>query len=206
MTLLLLNDSTINAENDLELKKLVRLQFENDSNMRTWVVDLYDNVSFRWLMKIYFSNSSIKEADLLPKRIPKESIYIHIESDFSDHYVLSGLFNFYTIRNNAPAFVRDGGKLPTFEPHPYYLVFSGTCWTIQDSEFFNDETDGGYMKYNRFLLQSLKFTRIHRPYSFYITFNLRNRLFIFGHKLENSFWWWWRSMAINVANKLFKKK
>ena len=43
---MLLTDKTEKDENDLELKKLIRLQFENDSEMRTWIVDLFDKVCF----------------------------------------------------------------------------------------------------------------------------------------------------------------
>ena len=44
MTFLLLKDSTEKDENDLNLKKLIRLQFENDLQMLKWVVDLFDQV------------------------------------------------------------------------------------------------------------------------------------------------------------------
>ena len=44
VTFLLLNDIKEKNENDLELKKLIRLQFENDLQMLKWAVDLFDQV------------------------------------------------------------------------------------------------------------------------------------------------------------------
>ena len=50
VTFLLLNDIKEKDgpfqkdENDLELKKLIRLQFENDLQMLKWAVDLFDQV------------------------------------------------------------------------------------------------------------------------------------------------------------------
>ena len=46
VTLLLLNDKMEKDENALELKKLICLQFENDSDMKTWAMNLYDKVYF----------------------------------------------------------------------------------------------------------------------------------------------------------------
>ena len=45
VTLLLLKD--LNEKTDLELKKLISLQFQNDSDMKTWAINFYDSVSFR---------------------------------------------------------------------------------------------------------------------------------------------------------------
>ena len=47
VTLLLLKDLNEKNETDLELKKLISLQFENDSDMKTWAINFYDSVSFR---------------------------------------------------------------------------------------------------------------------------------------------------------------
>ena len=44
-TLLVFNDIKEKDENDLELKKLIRLQFEDDVEMLKWAVDLFDKVS-----------------------------------------------------------------------------------------------------------------------------------------------------------------
>ena len=44
VTLLLLNDIMEKDENDLEMKKLIRLQFGNDMEMLKWAVDLFDKV------------------------------------------------------------------------------------------------------------------------------------------------------------------
>ena len=39
VTLLLLKDLNEKNETDLELKKLISLQFENDSDMKTWAIN-----------------------------------------------------------------------------------------------------------------------------------------------------------------------
>ena len=44
ITLLLLNDIKEQDENDLELKKLIRLQFKNDLDMLKWATDLFEKV------------------------------------------------------------------------------------------------------------------------------------------------------------------
>ena len=44
VTLLLLNDIMEKDENDLEMKKLIRLQFGNDMEMLKWAVDLFEKV------------------------------------------------------------------------------------------------------------------------------------------------------------------
>ena len=46
VTLLLLNDKMEKDEHDLELKKLIALQFENDPDMKTWAMNLYEKVGF----------------------------------------------------------------------------------------------------------------------------------------------------------------
>ena len=44
ITLLLLNDIKEKNENDLELKKLIRLQFETNTEMLEWAADLFEKV------------------------------------------------------------------------------------------------------------------------------------------------------------------
>ena len=48
VTLLMLNDKTEKDKNDLELKKLIRLQFDDepDNDMRTWAMEMFDEVYF----------------------------------------------------------------------------------------------------------------------------------------------------------------
>ena len=55
ITFLLLNDKTDQERNDLELKKLISSQFSHESDMREFVVDLYDKVSCNLLVS--FSKS-----------------------------------------------------------------------------------------------------------------------------------------------------
>ena len=44
ITLLLLNHQHEKNETDLELKKLINLQFENVSDLQSWAIDLFDKV------------------------------------------------------------------------------------------------------------------------------------------------------------------
>ena len=60
--------------------------------------------------------------------------------------MLSGQYNFHGIRNNAVAFVRDGGKLETFDKHPYYLAYYPGCWVVQSSERYDDNEDSFWIK------------------------------------------------------------
>ena len=48
VTLLLLNDKNEKNENDLELKKLICMQFESDSDMKLWATNLFDRVGISW--------------------------------------------------------------------------------------------------------------------------------------------------------------
>ena len=45
ITLLYLNDKRENSSIDLELKKLINLQFQAQSDTKIWVVNLFDEVS-----------------------------------------------------------------------------------------------------------------------------------------------------------------
>ena len=47
ITLLLLQDKQEADEDDFELKKLIEMQFQNDSDMKTWAMHFFDTVSFR---------------------------------------------------------------------------------------------------------------------------------------------------------------
>ena len=89
----------------------------------------------------------LKVSDNLPKRLPKEPIYIHVEiEDSISLCLLTGKFNFHSIRSNAAVFVRDGGKLESLDPHPYYLVHYNKAWFIQGGKYFEDEDAGGWLK------------------------------------------------------------
>ena len=44
MTFLILNDERETNENDLELKKLIAMQFNNNSDMILWAADLFEKV------------------------------------------------------------------------------------------------------------------------------------------------------------------
>ena len=48
VTLLLLKDKRETSEDDLELKKLISMQFINESEMKLWTTDLFDKVCLSW--------------------------------------------------------------------------------------------------------------------------------------------------------------
>ena len=58
---------------------------------------------------------------------------------------LTGKFDFHSIKNNAPAFVREEEKLEGLESEAYYLVFVDDGWYFQDGEYFEDDDAGGWM-------------------------------------------------------------
>ena len=56
ITLLLLNDIKEKNENDLELKKLIRLQFETHTEMLEWVADLFEKVWKLLIIRLFNFN------------------------------------------------------------------------------------------------------------------------------------------------------
>ena len=80
----------------------------------------------------------LQEADNLPRRMLKQPIYVSVESEHMDYNNLSGKYNFHSIKNNATAFERDGGALPKFAKHPYYLAMYEDGWVFQHSEHFKN--------------------------------------------------------------------
>ena len=104
-----------------------------------------------------------------------------MESEVAEFHRLSGQFNFHSIQNNAPVFIRDGGKIDTFDAPPYYLVYDIGAWLFKDADMFGDEAwkNGGYMKLttagfrSKFsFLYHLKF--LIKVYPFQIELMLRN--------------------------------
>ena len=56
ITMLLLNDIKEKNENDLELKKLIRLQFETNTEMLEWVADLFEKVCKPLIIHLFTFN------------------------------------------------------------------------------------------------------------------------------------------------------
>lgn len=81
----------------------------------------------------------------MPKRVSRQPIFISIESKVQDIHKLTGQYNFHDIRNNAVAFVREGGKLERIGPHPYYLAYYPGDWVFQDSEDFDSGKSSSWM-------------------------------------------------------------
>ena len=85
-------------------------------------------------------------ADIFQNRGPK-NIYIHIECENSNFHLLSGKFNFHSEKNQAPVFIRDGGKIDDFETeNPYYLSYVKSDWYIQSSTSFDLDAERGWLK------------------------------------------------------------
>ena len=68
------------------------------------------------------------------KRVSRQPIFISVDSEVPFFNLLSGKYNFHGIKNNAAAYVRNGGKLESFDGHPYYLSHYPGNWVFQDSE------------------------------------------------------------------------
>ena len=106
-----------------------------------------------WLVFLFVNNRKKKEefqiifqeADDLPKRLPKQPIYIHVESETPNYHQLTGQFNFDSVRNNAAAFVRAGGKVDTLDCPPYYLVYIEDSWYVTDKNSFEENEESGWM-------------------------------------------------------------
>ena len=74
-----------------------------------------------------------------------ESIYIAITVE-GNKGRLSGKYNSYGLKNDAAAFIREGGKLTGLEEfHPYYLMFKDK-WLITDSESFESNDGKAWLK------------------------------------------------------------
>ena len=72
---------------------------------------------------------------------PKKTIYLHI--DFiagSQLHLLSGRYNFHSIKNEAPVFVREGGKIQSFN-NPYFLSYDKQGWGLRDGTFLSKQKD-----------------------------------------------------------------
>ena len=59
---------------------------------------------------------------------------------------MTGRYNFHEIRNNAVVFVREGGKLDTFDSCPYYFVYYPGSWVIQGSENYKNNDNSFWVK------------------------------------------------------------
>ena len=74
-------------------------------------------------------------------RVQKKTIYLHI--DFvagSQLHLLSGQYNFHSTKNEAPAFVREGGKIQNFH-HPYFLSYGKDGWGLRDGHFLGSSSE-----------------------------------------------------------------
>ena len=69
-----------------------------------------------------------------------------MQSDEPSFHLLGGQYFFHSVRSNASAFVRNGGKLDVFDTYPYYLVHIDNGWYIQGAKYFEDEKAGGWIK------------------------------------------------------------
>ena len=68
----------------------------------------------------------------------RQPIYVSVTAETIGHGFnnLSGKYNYHSLRENAPVFVREGGKLDKFDPPPYYFTNDDGEWQITDSDGF----------------------------------------------------------------------
>ena len=59
---------------------------------------------------------------------------------------LSGKYNFHSLKNNTPAFIREGGKLSGLDGENHYLTFheETKSWYIQIDKWFLIGRGGGF--------------------------------------------------------------
>ena len=59
---------------------------------------------------------------------------------------LSGKYNFHSLKNNTPAFIREGGELSGLNGENHYLAFheKSKSWNIQSDEWFSIGKGGGF--------------------------------------------------------------
>ena len=62
--------------------------------------------------------------------------------------MLAGKYNYHVIKNNAVVFVREGGKIDKFDPHPYYLAYYPGSWVFQDSGVYDENKGSFWLKHN----------------------------------------------------------
>ena len=76
ITLLYLNDKRETSLIDLELKKLINLQFENNNDRNIWVVNLFDKVSRRLAgMRLQILTSVLRGQFLSDRTISKSRAF-----------------------------------------------------------------------------------------------------------------------------------
>ena len=95
----------------------------------------------------------------------KEPVFVSILGEDERFNDLSGKYNFHSIKNKAAAYVREGGKLNFFKPHPYFLCFLQNQWCIQSIDQFKS-TD--YEKANQFWIcvdtQGMKYLNVKKSH------------------------------------------
>ena len=79
------------------------------------------------------------------KRVPNQLIFVSIQNADTDYNDLSGKYFFHSVKNNAPAFVREEGQLENFDFHPYYLAFYSGSWFIQGTDSFDNNRSEGWI-------------------------------------------------------------
>ena len=83
-----------------------------------------------------------------------------IVAEMKTHNKLSGKYNFHSMKNNKPAFIREGGKISGFPGENHYLVFheASKTWNITTDDYFSKGQGGGFFSINssgKFVLNSL---------------------------------------------------
>ena len=58
---------------------------------------------------------------------------------------LSGKYNFHSMKDNKPAFIREGGKISGLSSENYYLAFheASKTWNITQDDWFSKAEGGG---------------------------------------------------------------
>ena len=69
-----------------------------------------------------------------------------IVAEMKTHNKLSGKYNFHSMKNNKPAFIRAGGEISGLSGENHYLTFyeASKSWYIQSDEWFLLGRGGGF--------------------------------------------------------------
>jgi len=154
-----------------------------DSDERTHLEAFRKWHATNWLVKEYFQagNRIFKIKDVRTwlqhaSSIQRGFLFVSIEAQNENYNVLSGKYNFHSLRNNKPAFIREGGYVPGVIGQNFYLVYCGgkiNAWHIQSDGWFLGGNAGGFFRiytsgkslqsvYIFYLLLFITSSKIHR--------------------------------------------
>ena len=125
----------------LQMKELISKHFENDKQLIDWSKDIYKQVT------IIFQRINISIWLQHAASIQRGCLYVSIVAEIKIRNGLSGKYNFHSMKDNKPAFIREGGKISGLSGENHYLAFyeEKKSWYIQTDDYFL-KGEGGFLK------------------------------------------------------------